>query len=244
MASPFSCVALLSMLSERIPTIRIGTILCSPVSSAVCCVSLSRPAPVLAPGVRVEEVTALPLASEPKRNILKKSNEAVFCPFNASPSSSPFCSPCPIAEASLPLRSACRKPSKVPSSLSTVLVAFRRSATAVSGLPPMSDAAVAAAATDNSLESIAAWSSRLGGDRRRRKEVLKFRKPRSEVRDDILDWGKALRRLGPVCGSAEAGISGCEPRGEWSKFKLSSGTCTAGSVGVLAASSWRALDML
>lgn len=116
-----------SWFNDLIPTIKIGIILLSPCalfwpSSVFPPASPSEAAGCAAepPVVRLGSLTA-----EPKRNILKKSSEAGFrSPFSVDPSR--FLS-CPRCEARRPLRNACKKPSKVPSSPSTAFATLRKS---------------------------------------------------------------------------------------------------------------------
>lgn len=98
----------------------------------------------------------------------------------------PFLLPC-VRPVSLPDLSVCKNELKVPSSPSTSPEAARKSLIALSTLPPISVAAVAAAATESSLLSAALESSSgVGaGDRRLLHDPVKLRKSRDGVNDDI-----------------------------------------------------------
>lgn len=127
-------------LIDLIPTMIMGTILPSPSSFEFPAGSNSRGA---SSGRRIPE---------PNLNILKKFSGAGDSPPVSMPSEFSF-PVCLSADAILPFCNACKKLSKVPSSPSPAT--FRASETALWS-SPISEAAVAAAATESSLESIAA----------------------------------------------------------------------------------------
>lgn len=140
-----SCWLPLPGLIDLIPTMMMGTILPSPSSSSP---SFSLRWAWL-PGFA--SVCWL-LFEDPNLNILKKLSGCALPPVVSAPSSLllPLCLK---AEAILPFCSACRKLSNVPSSPSPAT--FLASETALWS-SPISEAAVAAAATESSRESIAA----------------------------------------------------------------------------------------
>lgn len=132
-----------------IPTMMIGTMRPSPVLSPVSLES-SKPVPRGAGSVAPDD---------PKRNIRKKFNG----PSREAPSASPsFPLPCRSADAIRPFCNARRNPSKLPSSppepssLISALPVKLRASDKAWWSSPINVAAVAAAATDNSLLSIAA----------------------------------------------------------------------------------------
>lgn len=133
-----SCPVPLPGCMDRMPTMMMGTILPSPSSSPS--------APLFPDALPPRPVVSFrPLSVPvPNRNILKKLRGAW-----AAPGVSP---PCPSslprsADAMLPFCSDCKKVSKVPSRVAAWLSS------------PTSEAAVAAAASDSSLDSTSAWSS-------------------------------------------------------------------------------------
>lgn len=145
----------LAGLTERIPTMMIGTMRPSVLDSVEC--------EVLAPSVAFEgeELFGAAMfdaetgAGEPKRNMRKKFRGGLGGLADA-PASSLFCGEPLSAAANLPLSSDWRKLLKVPSSPSPATL---RASAIACWLPSSRVAAVAAAATDRSLESRAVLSS-------------------------------------------------------------------------------------
>lgn len=142
----------LAGLIDRMPTIMMGTRRPSlpPSSSCPCASPVCVPLSPCSEGL--EDLSCLVAPPVENLNILKKFSGAAMPVGDSGPSS---VSPplCLNADAILPFCKACMKLSNVPSSPSPPT--FLASATALWS-SPIKDAAVAAAATDSSLDSIAA----------------------------------------------------------------------------------------
>jgi hypothetical protein len=220
-----SCPVPLPGCIDLMPTMMIGTILPSPSSSPS-----APPVPDALPPRPVVSFLALSVLV-PNLNILKKLRGAC-----AAPGVSP---PCPSslprsADAMLPFCSDCRKVSNVPSRVAAWLSS------------PTSEAAVAAAASDSSLDSTSAWSSpclscctlsmfspSCHSDRLLRGCPIILRSRRCV---GIMPRVRPSRRNGlkgtSGRGLCPSGRSTCElVRSSWSKSSPSSGTCTLGRKG-------------
>jgi hypothetical protein len=96
----------------------------------------------------------------------------------------------------------------------------------------MSEAAVAAAATDSSRDSIAAWSSsRRRGDRLLRSELVMFRMPLSGLKDGIMDDVRPSLLAGLTRGTCVSAGPLLAAFASSSKLMSSSGTCRLGRKG-------------
>jgi hypothetical protein len=220
-----SCPVPLPGCIDLMPTMIIGTILPSPSSSPSV-----PPFPDELPPRPVVSFLALSVLV-PNLNILKKLRGACAAP-GLSP---PWPSSLPLsADAMLPFCSDCRNVSNVPSRVAAWLSS------------PTNEAAVAAAASDNSLDSTSAWSSpclscctlsmfspSCQSDRLLRGCPIMLRSRRCE---GMMLRARPSRRNGLKGTSGRclcpSGRSACElVRSSWSKSSPSSGTCTRGRKG-------------